>query len=131
MDASNHLTNSSCTTRCTSRLDSQSRSRGKIVPASGSYSSVFSSKLIPAGSWRNKSAATASNRPPYSALSRRRSSKISSRVRDMRLANNLSEAFEGLLALSGDYSDSTNSPRCVQLDDIRLGSTSIKGSQQH
>ena len=45
----------------------------------GLYSSGFTSKLLRAGSWRKRSAATESNREPYSALSCPRSSRISSR----------------------------------------------------
>lgn len=75
---------SSCTTRSTSLEDSQFRSRGKMVRVSGSYSSVFSlSKAIPIGSCRKNNADTASNKCPYSALSWRRSCRISSRVRGM------------------------------------------------
>lgn len=82
--ASNHRTNSSCTTQSTSLADLQARSRGKMVPASGSYSSVFSfSNAIPIGSCRKRSADTESNKSPYSALSWRRSFRISSRVLGM------------------------------------------------
>src|SRR5579864_2174676 len=62
LPASNQRTNSSCTTRRTSSSDLHSRSRGKMVPVSGSYSSVFSfSNAIPIGSHRKRRAATESN----------------------------------------------------------------------
>lgn len=79
--SSNQRTNSSWTTWSTSVADSQFRSRGKIVPVSGSYSSVFSlSNATPIGSCRKRSADTESNNCPYSAFNFRRSCKISSRV---------------------------------------------------
>src|SRR5882762_4365010 len=51
-----------------------------MVSVSTSYSSVLWSKLTPMGSYWNNNAAITSNNSPYSALSRRRFSKISSRV---------------------------------------------------
>jgi hypothetical protein len=101
--ASNNRTNSACTTRKTLLADSQSRSRGRVVPASGSYSSLFLfSNAIPIGSCRKRSAATESNNYPYSAFGWRRSFRISSRV--------LSIAW---------FDDETNTGMCV---DVRFSS---------
>lgn len=81
--ASNQRTNSSWTTRHTSSADWQPGRRGKMLPASDSYSSGLTSKLMPTGSWRNSNAAVESNRSAYWALSCRRASRISSRVLGM------------------------------------------------
>src|SRR5258708_18080386 len=64
----NHLRNSSKTTLRTSDGEWQPDSRGSMVPASGSYSSVLSSKLMPIGSHLNRSAEASSNKFPYFRL---------------------------------------------------------------
>jgi hypothetical protein len=64
----NQRLNSSRTIRSISPCEDAFMALGRIVATSRSYSSVFSSKLIPTGSWRKRMASISSYRPAYLTL---------------------------------------------------------------